>query len=567
MKFKKKTYFIFMLFLFLFLLSSYTNALEVNIANSKDWKDVYSVLLYSKEQNKKGLFVNSESIVALTKILPKTAEITIYQSKKNPYIPNLESQLKSAGYNVKEVITSNDFNYDLNKDKNKFLIISEDNYRLSIALPPLALKGNYGVLILSDKNIDRIVPLLKNSKENIAIGTFRRDYYEKIKPYITERINEDNLYLDSKAIVEKIGKYNTIILADGTALESEFFYTGNPVLLVGHNKVDERIFDFLIEKNVKSVVIVGNNLAVIGETIREKSNKKISVFIKFGQSDVTNSGKIYSLTIFPLPVEKPKLNVEKTIYDPEKKELYVYFENIGTTPLYELSTIVIKNGNEEIASIADEKPIFLGKGEKYVSIYKINLPLEKLNENTIAEFYTSFGATPSELDSFLTMKNKYGPPFSLPLKVETINEDPAKLTFVDAAYYPSLKRVGVTLKNNGTTKVYYKIKIKNLIVNGLEKDLYKEGKINPGEEKTTYLPVVLDKVDIEENEIFDINILYGSKKDLMTKKLTVKPDFKTESTSIVGLVTSTPGGGLIALAIIVLIIMIAVILIRAKKSK
>ncbi len=567
MKLRKKTYSLIFIFLLLFLLSSYVNALEVNIANSKDWKDVYSVMLYSKEHNQKGLFVNSESIVALTKILPKTAEITIYQSKKNPYIPNLESQLKSAGYNVKKVISSNDFNYDLNKDKDKFLIISEDNYRLSIALPPLALKKDYGVLILSDKNIDRIIPLIKKSKENIAIGTFRRDYYKKIKPYITEKINEDNLYLDSKAIVEKIGEYNTIILADGTALESEFFETGNPVLLVGHNKVDERIFNFLIERKVKSVVIVGNNLAVIGETIREKSNKKISVFIKFGQSDVTNSGKIYSLTIFPLPIEKPKLNVEKAIYDPEKKELYVYFENTGTTPLYELSTIVIKNGKEEVVSIADKNPIFLGKGEKYVSIYKVDIPIEKINENTKAEFYTSYGVTPTELDSFLTMRNKYGPPFSLPLKVETINEDNAKLTFVDAAYYPSLKRVGVTLQNNGTTKVYYKIKIKNLIVNGLEKDLYKEGKINPGEEKTTYLPVILDKVDLEENEIFDINILYGSKKDLMTKKLTVKPSFKTESTSIVGLITATPGGGLIALAIIILIIMILVVMMRAKKTK
>ncbi len=554
------------LFAILILFSSYVNALEVNIANSKDWKDVYSVMLYSKEHNQKGLFVNSESIIALTKILPKNAEITIYQSKKNPYIPNLETQLKSAGYNIKKVITSNDFNYDLNKDKEKFLIISEDNYRLSIALPPLALKGNYGVLILNDNNIDRVIPLLKKSKENIAIGTFRRDYYKKIKPYITERINEDNLYLDSKKIVEKIGKYNTIILADGTALEAEFFETGNPVLLVGHNKVDDRIFDFLIDKKVKSVVIVGNNLAVIGETIREKSNKTISVFIKFGQSDVTNSGKIYSLTIFPLPIEKPKLNVEKAIYDPEKKELYVYFENTGTTPLYELSTIVIKNGNEEIASIADEKPIFLGKGEKYISIYKIDLPLEKINEKTIAEFYTSFGATPTELDSFLTMRNKYGPPFSVPLKVENINEDPAKIEFVDAAYYPGLKRVGVTLQNNGSNTVYYKVKIKNLIVNGLETDLYKEGKIKAGETKTVYIPVALDKVDLEENEIFDINILYGSKKDLLTKKLTVKPDFKTESTSIVGLVTATPGGSLIVLAIIVLIIMIIVVMKRAKKK-
>ena len=535
------------------LLSIYTQALDINIANSKDWKDVYSVMLYSKENNQKGLFVSSNSIVALTKILPKNSEITIYQSKKNPYIPNLKTQLESAGYNVKELKTSNDFNYELNKDKNKFLIISEDNYRLSIALPPLALKENYGILILNDNNIDRIIPLLKKSKKNIAIGTFRRDYYKKIKPYITEKINENNLYLDSKRIVEKIGKYNNIILADGTALESEFFETGNPVLLVGHNKVDERIFDFLINKKVQSVIIVGNNLAVIGETIREKSNKTISVFIKFGQSDITNSGKIYSLTIFPLPLEKPKLNVKKAIYDPEKKELYVYFENTGTTPLYELSTIVIKNSNEEIASIADEKPIFLGKGEKYISIYKTDLPIEKIDKNTIVEFYTSYGATPSELDSFLTMKNKYGPPFSLPLKVETINEDPAKIEFIDAAYYPGLKRIGVTIKNNGTTTAYYKIKVKKLIVNGLEKDLYKEGKIKKEEEKTVYIPVALDKVDLEENEIFNIDILYGSKKDLLTKKITIKPDFKTKNTSIVGLVTATPGGGLIALAIIVLL--------------
>ncbi len=38
------------------------------------------------------------------------------------------------------------------------------------------------------------------------------------------------------------------------------------------------------------------------------------------------------------------------------------------------------------------------------------------------------------------MEDKYGPPFSVPLVIEEIEEDPSVITIQDAAYYRGLKK-------------------------------------------------------------------------------------------------------------------------------
>ncbi|MFH1211689.1 MAG: hypothetical protein V1659_02050 [Candidatus Woesearchaeota archaeon] len=550
-------------------IASPAHAADANIVNSKDWRDVYSVLLYSSLQKQPAFFVTSESLASVTKIFPTDPEFTIYQST-DPYISNLKNQLASMNYKIKNEEKSSSFNTELDPKTGNYIIISADNYKLSVSVAPYAVKTNSWVFIVDDKNVDDVASQLSGAANVLAVGTFPRAVLAKIQPYFKEWINTNDPYHDSQKIAEKFGEtLPSIVVADGSALEMEFFSTKNPVLLTGANKILDDTFDFFVEKNTKSIVVIGNQLAVVGEQIRERSDKKIGVFIKFGQSSVSTVGQIYALSFFPLPQPTMKLDITKLVYNPLSKQIIVYYENMGNSGLYFLSNFVVLDENDaELGTGSDSTPVFLGAGEALSVTYDSQLPIEQLSDKTRANFFTSYGFYPAALDSFLTNDKSYGTPFTISLEVQEIAESSVQLEVLDATYYTGLKRVGVQLSNPGTQKVYYSLKVNRVIVNGLEQDLFKKDFLEPGKTKTTYLQAALDKVDLEENTVFHINIAYGADESNMFKRISLDKEFKYEAGSfITGLATSIGGTGSIVGVIVIIVIALAIYFFVKKRKE
>jgi len=546
-----------LLLLLLFVLLSVNVSAQAVIGNSKDWKDVYSIMLDSGFKGRRAMFLNSESLTSILRIVSKDTDLIIQQSNSQPYIGNLRGQLEASGYNVIEESSSNNLNLELDPQTGNYIVMSADNPRISISLAPLALKTNAWVLIVDEDNVGDVVNRIDGAQSVIGVGNFRRDLLDRLEPHFTERINNNDLFADSNAVAEKVGIEKNVILADGAFIEAEFFNKKNPVLISGANKILDNTYNFLASKDVKSVVIVGNELAVVGEQIRTKSDKKMSVFVKFGQSDASNTGKVYALTIFPLPQPSIGITVEKVIYDPTGQQLVAYYRNLGNAGIYVLSTLSVKNGEDEIGSASDAEVMFIGAGELFPQKYKATIPIDQINNETIVEFFTSYGLYPSQLDMFLTMKNQYGPPFSIPLTVEELGDDNSQITIDQAGYYKGLKRVGVTFTNTGPSKVYYSLKINDLIVNGLKESLFKEDNIAPGETKVTYIPVQLDAVDIDENDVFKIDVNYGKDPELMLKNIKTEIDFQLLSGGgLTGFVAGIFGEGS-GVAVVVVIVLIA----------
>jgi hypothetical protein len=553
-----------------------SSASAIYLANSKDWKDVYSVMLYSALRNERGFFLNTESIASVAKLLPPDQSIEIYESSSTPMIANVEAQFNSAGYDAVTREKADNLNILLAPSNVPYYVVSEENFKLSVPLAGLAVNKGGWVFIVNTDNANQVAAKLRGAQNVIAVGNFRRDVEAIISPYVTETINNNNIYKDSQAIAKKFDSLTNIILSDGSSLESEFFSTKNPVLLSGPNKILDDTYNFLVENNVKSVVLVGNRLSVVGEQIRTRSEKKISVFVKFGYGNTAEGEKVYALSMFPLPQPTLGLTVTRATYDPQLKVLRTYFKNIGSGGVYELTTLSVKdkNGNE-LASASDKDVTFLGAGETMPISYNVDIPLERIDDNTSVEFYTSFGLEPTELDSFLTMQNKYGPPFSIKLEIETQQDDNALLNITDIAYYKNLKRIGVGLENPTESTIFYSIKIQRLIVNGIAKDLFVEGDIAPGKTKTAYLPVELDQVDLEDNKVFDITILYGRSSDLKTHvyRPSPLPEFVAKmgaAGGITGFLVNVPGAIASPVGIIVLVLIVAVVavvLVTKKKKR
>ena len=548
-----------LLFTMMAILSMGTVAADTAVVNSRDWVDVYSVLLSEAQDGNRAFFLNSDITTSLTKIMAKTDIVQVYEPDDS-FTNNLHRQLSSVGYDARDFSTSDSLNLDLDPQLGRYYVISRDNPRISISLAPLAVKEQAWVLVVDEDNIDAVVTRLESANDVIAVGNFRRDLLQELEPVITEEIRNNDVFADSQELATRFGIDRNVVLADGSFLETEFFVANNPVLLSGYNRILDQTYDYLIDEEVQSVVIVGNELSVIGEQIRERSDKEISVFVKFGQSDTVNSGRVYALTMFPLPKPRLALTVTSAKYDPENRQVIATFENLGNAGIYKLTSInVVDEEGETIADASSDEVVYIAAGEVLPLIYNVTIPPGALESSTV-EFFTSFGLYPAELDTFLTMQNQFGPPFSVPLTLADFEADPSKISIVDVAYYTNLKRVGVTIQNEGENLVYYNVKINGLIVNGLEQDFFKQDSIRAGEEKTTYISATLDDIDLEENQEFSVALNYGQDEDLLLNNVNVKYPFQTTSTGIfAGLATGLGGTGSIVVLVIVILVVVGIV--------
>lgn len=558
------------------LISFSSAASAIYLADSKDWKDVFSVMLYATEQGQQGVFLSTESIASVIKLLPADQHVDVFESSSSAMISNVEGQLSSAGYDVATREKADNFNILLAPSGVPYYLVAEENFKMAATLASLASNKGGWVFIVNSDNVGDVVDKLGGATEVTAVGNFRRDVLDEIRPFVTEWVNNNNVYKDSEELAKKFDNLNTVILSDGSVLEAEFFTTKNAVLLTGPNKILDDSYAFLTENGVKSVVLIGNKLSVVGEQIRSRSNKRISVFVKFGYGNTAEGGKVYALSMFPLPQPTLGLTVTKVVYDPSIREMMVFFRNIGSGGVYELTTLSVKNPDgTELGSASDAEVTFLGPGETLPITYSMTLPVDQLTANTSVEFYTSFGLEPTELDSFLTMQNQYGPPFSIKLEIGTQEGSNLFLNVTDVSYYQDLKRLGVTMTNPGEETIFYSVKIQRLITNGIPQDYYTEGDIGPGKTKTAYMPAVLDEVDLEDNKVFDLTVVYGSSSDLKINvfRPSPLPAFKVTRGGLGGITgflvniptaAATPAG--IAIIIVIIAVIIAAVVISKKRK-
>lgn len=543
-----------LVFLVLFCMFSSLASADTYISNSREWSDVYSVMLRASFDSEISTFVNDESLGSITRTVSSDNPVVIYESN-SPFVPNLEAQMSALGYDVSDFHGSDDFSIDLDIESGSYILVSKDNYRATVSLVPLAKKLNAWVLIVTPENLNEVADKISVADYVLAVGDFRRDALVDLEPHFTEWINNNNVYSDSVEVAKRTGSMESVLLADGNSIESEFFTSDNPVLLSGLNKILDDTFDVLVDEGVKNVVIIGNELSVVGEQIRSNSDKQISVFVKFGQSDLQGTGRVYSLTYFPFPVPVLDLKITSVVYDTDKNELVTYFENKGNAGLYFLNTLSIENSaGDEIGSVSDSLVHFLGAGEILPISYSVDIPLNQIDSNTSVKFYASFGSTPVTLDTFLTMQDKYGPPFSLKLNLGALKEDNSNLDVLDVSYYKSYKRLGVTIKNDESETAYFAVKIPEIVVNGVVESLYKEDSIAPNSEKTTYIPVQLDSIDLEENSDLVVKLQYGDTESVLLKPYSAKHELFVKGGISIFLI-----GGVASVVLLLVIILVVVI--------
>jgi len=529
---------------------------EIVVINSKDWKDIYYGILYANYNNYPVYFTNSPNPAGLFNILPKQPVILIESQEK--YIPNLETQMRLKGYNIVEKITIKNSYKELKpKNIDAYYVIAEDFPYLSLPVGALAMANNAWVLIVNENNLNDVANMLSNAKYVIAVGDFKRSIENALSQYFTKRINADSKFEISIKLAEeflKVKRVSQVIITEGKYIEPTMLEGYSPVLLVGTNLLPKEVLEFLTSNNIKTVIAIGPQLTYVGEKIRQQTNKKVAVFIKFGQSTPGISPQIYALSMFPLPKPELKLTILEAIYNPETQKLMIHFANQGNTGLYEFTTFRILRNGEEIASGGDTEAVFIGSGESIWRSYDIKLT--DLTGELIIEFYTSYGESPRNLDSYLTQQGKFGPPFSLPLKISEI-KDNSQIEVLEIKYYKSSKRFGIRVKNTGNVSAFVIIKLLDVKIKGIPTSLSSKAvELKPGEIKEIFIPAELDEIDIQENSQVKIEADYGERKHAIVKSSMLLLPLETASEFPLMLVLS-----------LVIIAAAVIIVIRSTKSK
>jgi len=534
----------FVFLLFVFKISLATTV----IINSKDWSDVYSGILFSRFKGYEVYFMNSPSAQWIFTTIPTTEKIKIIESS-NPFTTNLDALLKSKGYVDVENIKINDATVDLYEkltNINGFYIVEKDDPYAAISIGPLSQIDRFWVFIVDDKNVKKVASIIsKENKKVVLVGFFRNSIKNSLRNYASEEITGKSKFELSKTIAEKFLKeknVHSIVFTDGKYLVKEFFPSGKtqvsqpvPILIFGTNLLPKGTVEWLESHEIRTCIFYDPRLFYLGAQIRQKSKemgKPITVITAYmGVAQPGRwSGEVYALPMFPLPVGNVSLNVTDVFYDPAEKAIFITFHNYGKTGLFELTSFKVLNNGKEIASGSDRNPIFIGAGEFLTIKYEnITIPAEYFN-NSIVEFYTSYGEFPQSMDNYLTNERRFGPPLTRPLKVKEIRDE-SKIEIGDVTYYKFYKRIGVEIINVGKKPTYLMIKFPSIVVDGIPKHFHSRIYYMSGDKKVFYVPIQLSDVDIQDNENIEVIVDYGERKDFLVKSVQGIYNLKVKSLS------------------------------------
>ncbi len=547
-----RTFFLFVILFLLFIIPTSVNA-KTLIINSEEWQDVYSSMHYANLRSDIGsvyFFAGTNYAELISNLLTPGEEILLIESSTKPYYKDYENYLKIKGFSNIEVKYVKDIyqtNLDLGSEirTNKFVVIDDEYGYNAVSVAPYAYITNSWVIFANRDNVGDIVSFLddKDAQEVLLFGHLNREVVDALQKYSPEIIDNKNRFVDNVRISEKFLKIKpetgTAMATTGDFIETELMSGGDgrsPVLFIGKDNIYPESYKFLDRNNIRLVEIVGNDLIPAGQRLRDLTNKKISVIVKFGQG-FTNlpgkSGQVYSLTVFPLPKFTFFLNIDAISYDSNQKALFVKYRNSGNSPLYGLSNIHIRADDQEVAIVSDKDAFFVEDGEVSVVKYDVDLT-EHLSKELSADFWTLYGESPEFMERYILESGKTDPPYSLPITLENF-ENNAELRLDSVVYKKNWKRFSVKVTNIGQVDAYSNARINDILIDGVETTIYTQGvsKIPAGDSKNLLIKADLTESDILDNPTLKVTVQYGQDEELLTKELEQEFEFKVSSSTMI----------------------------------
>jgi hypothetical protein len=272
------------------------------------------------------------------------------------------------------------------------------------------------------------------------------------------QIETGDKYSDNVALLEKYyesyDSQGQITFTDGTFLEPSITEGTFPVMFVSHTipPGSEDYLASLVDEGKVSVGVlvkgdytssVYNLMKTINENYEEKM---LSVFVKMGQSS-SAGGQMQALDSYPLPSVVLQIELSDVQYNTAKEEVELILKNTGTIATYATSTIRVYSGDELVATVGDEEPVLLGKGETKGTSYPLTVDSAGDLSANVTVYYSS---SKLAFENALTAYVDIG-------AVDFL--DSSSLEIATALYSPSTDSVSIKFSNPGSEEVYFEAEV------------------------------------------------------------------------------------------------------------
>ena len=479
------------LFLALLLFQTVTaQQYEQVIANSADWRDVYSTIIFGKLNGYQTNFlVGQPHAQILLFSIPQDRNVLIVSSSRNSYALGYKSLFDNAGYTDIEEMLSSSINLDLAKrltSINNYIILDDSYGYNSISVGPYAIASKSYVLFVDSRNINDVENFLqaKNVGKVLLYGELDREVRTRLAQFNPETINQGDRYLNNVEVVKKfmaIKSTQQVLLSNGEFIEDQLLSGDEPVLFIGNNNVPEAIAAYIRTSSIKVGVLVGNELISTATTIRRQLG--ISVFVKFAQSARVPGGAVANvedLDRFPLPRYALSLSLTSVKYNEVTKQLEVTYHNNVDQGTYFKGTILVRS-DSGTQTVGDLEPLFIDGNEFRTVVYPFE---EALLGDISAEIFTLFGESKRSFEYSLRS--------TVMVDRVSVNDD-TSLEIVDLKFSKGRNEFTITVKNTGIIDTYTNLEIVDLIVNAEPKSFGSKGETLVPVGKSAKIKIKVDK--------------------------------------------------------------------------
>jgi hypothetical protein len=542
-----------------------TEAMTV-VIDSQDWIDVYSGMLYARLTGNPSIFFTSKKyITIMPNLLAQGEELTIIESERAPYASNAAGTLRRQGYKPETTIFSRGgyaLNLELAKrlNLNKFIIVDPTYGFNAVSVGSYAISINAYVLFAEDKNIDQVFTYLASLpkvEKLIIYGSVSDPVMQKLASFSPEIINTGHRYKDNIEILKRYFQKNPsapqAVLTSGEFLEQEII-GGEPVILVGRERVVQNTIDFVKNSNLKTTVLIGNELTGTAKILKEQTGRP--VFVKLGQGVPMGESQyepIKALDMFFLPILNIQAGLAYVQYNTIDKKLEIVYRNQGVRAFLS-GTISLLVDGKTVATVGDKEVQTLEREETKGIRYDVDLSeYVSQNKKITADILTIYGESPEIMDRAIAAQ--------VDVRVGSA-DDKCELKLGPVSFDERTQRISVGLENPTDSECYASINIIDVIIEDKKQTVNYPGEayIPPNSRETFKIKQRMTPVDLEDNPTVRVRILYGEREGLLFKALEETVPFGRSG-----------GYGIIVFGIIAVLLIIVIILFvmwrRSKKNK
>ena len=473
------------------------------IANSENWKDVYSSMLYaSLEEIGSDFLTSTEHGRTILNGIKTENSILVVSSEDSPHVFNYPDLIKAKDFSSSREIKTTNANLELIKELEEirnFVIVNDIYGYNAIAVTPYAIKKNSWVFLSNKINIQEIDSILstKNIDEILIYGYVDREVRNSLEKYNPKIIDNKDRFKDNIEITEEYLKLNPtkqVLLTNGEFIEKQLMLGTEPTLFTGSENVPDQIRDYLKDSSLEIGILIGNEL--IGTATNIKKSTGLNVMVKFARGARTQTdgvSAVEGLDLFPVPTPSLKLSIHSIKYNIVNSKIEITYKSESNIPTYFKGVITINNDK-----VGDAQANFIAPGNFKTITYELDTSQQDLT----AEIFTLYGESTSSLDKIIEETMNVN-------SVEVL--DNCEIDIIDAKYNKQKQEFKIKVKNLNSIDCWANLEISNLKIgyNEITTGTNAPKQIKAKKTKTILIEEELTENDFSQNKFIEITAQYG----------------------------------------------------------